>query len=342
MLFVRTSASCAEGRQVVLIAFLDTWTAPPDAVLADIRAELRRLGAVLILLSSTRAYLFRADDDVERISTIESADLSVLRTAFGLSGPAASGLFVVDETNTIRFAHRWTERDFADLGTIRDALGAAGRVLQARRSPLEHAPMLAPSTPMAAHRDLVVSSVVAAFALALVDACHDGPSEVTSQIDAAMVSTDGEVDITLDVNGVARPVRLDVRTSLVDALRGRLNLSGTTKGCEHGQCGACTVLLDGRRVPSCLMLAVAAAGSKITTIEGLASGAALHPVQTALADDEAAQCGSCPPGQIRSAVLLSEANVEADDEVGEGMGGDLRRCGAYASFVTAIPCARDA
>src|SRR5262249_29386152 len=158
--------------------------------------------------------------------------------------------------------------------------------------------------PLVSRRDLVVSCLVGAFALALLDACKEKPTAPVSRSStttgAALPA--GEVEITLDVNGAPRKVRVDVRTSLLDALRERMSLPGTKKGCDQGQCGACTVLVDGRRVTSCLLLAVAVEGSKVTTIEGLAEGDALHPMQAAFVAEDALQCGFCTPGQIMSAV----------------------------------------
>jgi len=145
------------------------------------------------------------------------------------------------------------------------------------------------------------------------------------------------------VNGNLRKIHIDIRTSLLDALRERLGLTGTKKGCDHGQCGACTVLVDGRRVTSCLMLAASVEGSKVTTIEGLAKGDALHPMQAAFIAEDALQCGYCTPGQIMSAVgLLSEGQAKTDDEVREAMSGNLCRCGAYTNIVAAIQKARTA
>ncbi|MDQ2742504.1 MAG: 2Fe-2S iron-sulfur cluster-binding protein [Chloroflexota bacterium] len=170
-----------------------------------------------------------------------------------------------------------------------------------------------------------------------------------------------DVEITLKVNGAARSLTADTRTTLLDALRERLGLTGPKKGCDHGQCGACTVLLDGRRVNSCLALAVAHQDADIVTIEGLA-GEDLHPLQRSFITHDAFQCGYCTPGQICSAVgMLSEveagwpsavtADLDAsritldDDEIRERMSGNLCRCGAYANIVPAIreqaPLAQD-
>jgi len=145
--------------------------------------------------------------------------------------------------------------------------------------------------------------------------------------------------ITLTVNGVERMLELpDPRVTLLDLLRERLDLTGTKKGCDRGQCGACTVLIDGRRINSCLALAVSHDGAHVLTIEGVAKGDELHPVQAAFIAHEGFQCGFCTPGQIMSAIgLIQEAQAGNDPErVREGMSGNLCRCGAYAGITEAV------
>ncbi len=145
--------------------------------------------------------------------------------------------------------------------------------------------------------------------------------------------------ISLTVNGVPRTVALeDPRVTLLDLLRERLDLTGTKKGCDRGQCGACTVLVDGRRVNSCLALAVSLDGARVLTIEGVAQGSALHPVQAAFIAHDGFQCGFCTPGQIMSAIgLIAEGQAGDDPErVREGMSGNLCRCGAYAGITDAV------
>jgi xanthine dehydrogenase YagT iron-sulfur-binding subunit len=147
------------------------------------------------------------------------------------------------------------------------------------------------------------------------------------------------LSMTLSVNGVPRHVELDdPRVTLLDLLRERLHLSGTKKGCDRGQCGACTVLLDGRRINSCLTLAASCDGAAVQTIEGVAQGEALHPVQAAFIAHDAFQCGFCTPGQIMSAIgLIEEAQAGNDPErVREAMSGNLCRCGAYAGIAAAV------
>jgi xanthine dehydrogenase YagT iron-sulfur-binding subunit len=145
------------------------------------------------------------------------------------------------------------------------------------------------------------------------------------------------VPVTLRLNGVERNLNIEPWTSLLDLLRGHLDLTGTKKGCDHGQCGACTVLVDGKRINSCLALAVMQDGKEITTIEGLAEDDALHPMQQAFVDCDAFQCGYCTPGQICSAVgLLNEGKARTSADVREQMSGNLCRCGAYVNIVAAI------
>jgi xanthine dehydrogenase YagT iron-sulfur-binding subunit len=147
------------------------------------------------------------------------------------------------------------------------------------------------------------------------------------------------ISISLTVNGAARRLELDdPRVTLLDLLRERLDLTGTKKGCDRGQCGACTVHVDGRRINSCLALAVSCDGAQVLTIEGLARGDALHPVQAAFIAHDGFQCGFCTPGQIMSAVGLIQEGQAGDDpeRIREGMSGNLCRCGAYAGITEAV------
>ncbi len=149
--------------------------------------------------------------------------------------------------------------------------------------------------------------------------------------------TPARIAITLRVNGVAHKLTVAPWTTLLDALREHLDLTGTKKGCDHGQCGACTVLLDGRRVVSCLTLAVMQEGARVTTVEGLAKDGRLHPLQQAFIDHDAFQCGYCTPGQICSGVaLIAEGHAKTADEIRELMSGNICRCGAYTNIVAAI------
>ncbi|MBZ6396409.1 xanthine dehydrogenase YagT iron-sulfur-binding subunit [Pantoea sp. AN62] len=147
-----------------------------------------------------------------------------------------------------------------------------------------------------------------------------------------------KISLTMQVNGQPYPMEIDPRVTLLDALREHLNLTGTKKGCDQGQCGACTVLVNGQRVLSCLTLAAQADGAEVTSIEGLQSASGeLHPVQRCFVENDAFQCGYCTPGQIMSAVAcIKEGHAGSDDEIREYMSGNLCRCGAYPHIVDAI------
>jgi len=154
------------------------------------------------------------------------------------------------------------------------------------------------------------------------------------------VRTPETQDITFQVNGRRVALAVELRTSLLDALREQAGLTGTKKGCDRGSCGACTVHVDGRRVVSCLTLAVRCQGRAVTTIEGLASGDELHPMQAAFLEHDAFQCGYCTPGQIMSgAALVEEGHAGSPEEIREWMSGNICRCGAYPNIVAAIQTA---
>jgi xanthine dehydrogenase YagT iron-sulfur-binding subunit len=161
-----------------------------------------------------------------------------------------------------------------------------------------------------------------------------GPAE---RLSAHGKVAEGPTEVTLRLNGQARTLRLEPRVTLLDALREYLDLTGTKKGCDFGQCGACTVHVDGRRVNACFTLAVAVQGKDITTIEGLAKGDELHPMQEAFLKHDGFQCGYCTPGQIMSGVAcVREGHAGTDDQAREWMSGNLCRCGAYANILAAV------
>jgi len=319
------SSSEARGRPWVL-AFVRRWR--PGADDGAIRAQLRGLGAILFIVSNAGVWSFRPDDDVE-LSAGPSArlrrEISELGARCGVSA-GDDGVFVSDGDGIVRFALTPS----GDLtATLAGALDAAGRQL-----------LGLPLRPGITRRDWAVTSLVAGFALVLFRGCGGpGPERPVPPPVAAKAGT--EIDVVLRINGQDRRMRIDARVSLLDALREQLGLTGTRKGCDHGQCGACTVLRDGHAVNACLTLAVAAEGAELTTVEGLAKGEQLHPVQAAFITHDAFQCGYCTSGQIMSAVaLLREGRAKTDDEVRQQMSGNLCRCGAYPNIIAAIQAAR--
>lgn len=163
------------------------------------------------------------------------------------------------------------------------------------------------------------------------------PSPFPGGLERKSTSKPAEMLVLLNVNGQEHRLTIAPWTTLLDVLRDHLDLTGTKKGCDHGQCGACTVLVEGRRIVSCLTLAVIQDGAKVTTVEGLATDGALHPVQQAFIDHDAFQCGYCTPGQICSSVaLIAEGKATTADEIRELMSGNICRCGAYTNIVAAI------
>ena len=168
-----------------------------------------------------------------------------------------------------------------------------------------------------------------------------GIEEVGAQ-PVTVANSDSQVSVALSVNGQAYRLGLDVRTTLLDALREHIGLTGSKKGCDHGQCGACTVHIDGVRVLSCLTLAITAQGHQVSTVEGLArADGPLHPMQQAFVDHDAFQCGFCTPGQIMSAIgCVKEGHAGDDDTIREYMSGNLCRCAAYPNIVSAVAQAK--
>jgi xanthine dehydrogenase YagT iron-sulfur-binding subunit len=199
-------------------------------------------------------------------------------------------------------------------------------MLPERASPQDHSP-----DELSRRGFLVTTSTGIATAIAVSNSAAQGtgPGEK------------GSVPLTLRVNGKEHKLNVDPRTTLLDCLRETLSLTGTKKGCDHGQCGACTVHVDGRRVNSCLSLAATHEGSEVTTIEGIGTPESMHPMQSAFVTCDGYQCGYCTSGQIMSAVaLLKEPCGPGDDQVKEFMSGNICRCGAYPNIVAAIQSVR--
>jgi xanthine dehydrogenase YagT iron-sulfur-binding subunit len=178
-------------------------------------------------------------------------------------------------------------------------------------------------------REVVAGAAMVPIAMSM---SSDAAAQSAARNDASSA-----VPVNLTVNGTRHALTLDPRSTLLDVLREHLDLTGSKKGCDQGQCGACTVLINGRRVVSCLTLAVLADGAIVTTIEGLAKGTTLHPLQQAFIDHDAFQCGYCTPGQICSAAgLIAEGKAKTPAEIRELMSGNICRCGAYTNIVAAI------
>jgi xanthine dehydrogenase YagT iron-sulfur-binding subunit len=282
-----------------------------------LRAELRGLGADLVVLTPKGGVWLSPDSDPKQL--LASPGLWEEHGARGAErGGSPLTVVVYDENANVRM-RKEADAEVAVEPTLLAAVREAR--LRSRRS--------GPS-----RRDLLAGTLVAAVGFVLAQACaglktHDEPAPAATGPNLH--------DITLNVNGEKRKLRVESRVTLLDALREQLQLTGSKKGCDMGQCGACTVLIDGTRVNSCLQLAVAQEGRQITTIEGLAKGDKLHPMQQAFIDCDGFQCGYCTPGQILSAVGLLHEGRPADDEaIREGMSGNICRCGAYPNIVAAI------
>ena len=321
----------ANPGQPLVLAFAQALVLEESPVLEQIRAELRGLGAALVLVTSLRVFCFRPDDELHMQGTSSEVDantLDSLRTACGLPSSRAHEWSLVLMAGDGHVVARHSLAASDELAALAHALGVAGREALAAK----------PLT--LSRREVVQASLVGAFALLAADGCRRSAPQ---HAPLAPPPTARTRLVTLNVNGAAHPLQLEPRVSLLDALRERLGLTGSKKGCDHGQCGACTVLVAGRRVNACLTLAVMVGDAPITTIEGLAQGEQLHPMQAAFAEEDALQCGYCTPGQIMSALgLVRENRAHTDDEVREHMSGNICRCGAYPNIVRAIQRAHTA
>lgn len=328
------------GQPLVLVAVSD-WEPPSQRISRSIRAELRGLGASLVVVSESAVFCFRPDDELQSAGLDDAAARRIaeaLCERYAVSPPTGGlTLVLIDEEERERWRTQAGVRE--DLsGALLEALGEAGRNALDVASPSSG---LIPSNSLVrarfSRRESVVLCLAAAFAAVLGESCKRSAQRGPERDAPAKTPSTHEREVVLRVNGAERRVRVEPRVSLLDALRERLGLTGTKKGCDHGQCGACTVLVDGRRVNACLTLAVMVENKAITTIEGLANGNQLHPLQQSFASEDALQCGYCTPGQIMSALgLLHEGHATEDDEVRELMSGNICRCGAYANIVRAI------
>jgi xanthine dehydrogenase YagT iron-sulfur-binding subunit len=342
--FVSTAAGQPVSRlsdlrgQPVLLAF-----APPgwDPARAEELTQINRVlgqsgfsGELLRLSPSQSVTQAEFAGEEKPISLLTDkqipSDASVL---YGVSGRQA--LFVLDAEGIVRWSYvaaPGAAPQAADLRAALSSLSVSALSVQA-------------AVPNAGRRGLTRREFLAAalgVALVLVVPSQPAHAQEASALlspSPALLppSSAGTVPVTLHVNGAAHALQLEPRVTLLDALRERIGLTGSKKGCDHGQCGACTVHADGKRINSCLALAVAYQGKQIATIEGLASGDTLHPVQAAFIQHDGFQCGFCTSGQIMSATaLLKEPVGPTDADVRESMSGNLCRCGAYTNIVAAI------
>src|ERR1700730_7873741 len=314
-----TNSGCTAGAGVLPSAPMDlprgpcllAFCAAPPRFEEAFRAELRGLGAPLLALTPSTGTLFGADDEPRTVGP--QPELWRLHGA----GGAALTVVLLDEKHRVRLRREAPEAE----GTLLAAIRSAGRAVRSAPRGM-------------GRRELLVNSLAVALGAAVLQACAASrPIAGQQESGAAPVL----LDVTLVVNGQRRALRVEPRVVLLDALRENLGLPGAKKGCDMGQCGACTVLVDGQRVNSCLKLVAQLDGASVTTIEGLARGDELHPMQQAFIQRDALQCGYCTPGQILSAVaLLREGKPGDDDEIRERMSGNLCRCGAYPNILAAI------
>jgi len=263
------------------------------------------------------------DDAAFSLPVLSAAD-SHIASAYGIGDEPA--VFVIDAQGVVR----WSQVGPMSLANP----VKAARAISAVAAPFVGAPNDdEPPRASWTRRDFVATTLAAAFALAM------RPAEAHAERAAALSPrpTRHASRVTLNVNGRDLALDLEPRVTLLDALREYAGLTGTKKGCDHGQCGACTVHIDGRRELSCMTFAVMQEGHRITTIEGLASGERLHPMQQAFITHDGFQCGYCTSGQIMSAVaVLDESWGAGDDDVREAMSGNICRCGAYPGIVAAV------
>jgi xanthine dehydrogenase YagT iron-sulfur-binding subunit len=307
-----------------VLAFARDWSPQRnDHEARALRGHLRGLGAELVIVGAHQAWRVRPDDDPWLLGEVAAREL---HRDHGVKGEDA--VLVLDHEHHVIFEHR---QPTLDQPTVLAGLTAATEA------------MLMPAPITFTRRGWVATCVVAGFSAAVLAACrqHDPePAPAPTPAIAPPVATH-EIDIVLDINGSQRKLKVEPRVSLLDALRERLDLPGTKKGCDAGQCGACTVHIDGKRVLSCLTLAAAAQGKPITTIEGLAQNGELHAVQKAFIAHDGMQCGFCTPGQIMSAAaLIKENRATTDDEIREQMSGNICRCGAYPNILASIKAAK--
>ena len=320
------------GRPVLLAFSPPGWDPARAEGLTQINRVFAQSGfsGELLGLSQTSAGTEAAFGGEDETLPVLSAPLSGdAADLYGVSGRQA--LFVLDAEGVIR----WQFAASPGLAPRAEDLLAALSSLSPASSP---APASPSGTRGLTRREFLAAALGVALVLSVpLGKVQAQEAPVTTPPALLPPSSVGTVPVTLHVNGTAHTLQIEPRVTLLDALRERVGLTGSKKGCDHGQCGACTVHADGKRINSCLALAVAYQNKQITTIEGLANGDALHPVQAAFIQHDGFQCGFCTPGQIMSAsALLKEPTGPTDADVRESMSGNLCRCGAYTNIVAAI------
>ena len=317
------SLSELRGSPVLLAFFPDIWDPARPQLLASYNSLLRSApaGGQVVAVSREDCWCDLETDDGTQHRFALISDLEAhtdIAAAYGVSGQQA--LFLLDGDGIVRWRHVTQCGAQPDIDAIQAALNRSVGARQVTR------------------REFLISTFAVSLALAIaprLGRAQDIASSRSVPLDPTAQA------ITLEVNGQPAQVSVEPRVSLLDALRERMGLMGTKKGCDHGQCGACTVHVDDRRVNACLMLAMQAQGARITTIEGLAAGEILHPVQAAFIKHDGFQCGYCTSGQIMSAVAcIREGHANSREEITEWMSGNICRCGAYPGICAAIEEAR--
>lgn len=337
------------GQPVVLAFASSEW----DPARAEQAAQVRQTFAQL---GDARAQWMGASPDGSHHMVVDGEDIRVPVVAgLDAQGPVAAqygvqggqAWFVLDGEGVVRWQYAAPAGLAPTVETVRAALASLASIEGADAAPgreaLEAVPAFVTEKRGVSRREFLAAALAGALALTLAshsaDAAKSSPLVPLTSPEARYGSD--TLPVTLNINGTDHKLQIDARVSLLDAARERIGLTGSKKGCDHGQCGACTMLVDGKRINSCLALAVMQQGKKITTIEGIAHGDTLHPVQAAFIAHDGYQCGYCTPGQVVSAVaLLSEPCGPTDADVRECMSGNLCRCGAYPNIVDAVQSVR--
>ncbi len=321
-----TRAMQKRGRPLIVAFAPDEWN-PARAASSELYATLaEQFGAQVVDAGGDDWHAFDSDGDVA--------------AQFGVSGQRA--VFVLDENGAVAWQWKSANGEEAAPGEIIAALEALQTQNAGEKNGLSRRSFLAAT--LAASAVLALASTGVNAAPPRAGGANTPPIGAVPNLSAAnsYAKTD-TIPVTLRVNGRAQTLQLEPRVALLDALREYMGLTGSKKGCDHGQCGACTVHVDGEAHLSCLTLAVRAQGHDITTIEGLSNGGELHPMQLAFIENDAFQCGYCTPGQIMSATaLVKSGRDKTDAQIREHMSGNLCRCAAYPNILAAVKAARDA